>query len=701
MQKSMLLVGESAKTTHTHTRNYTWGHTWGALMDWVDPDVDGVYQWFRADINHHLYWTYAWTNAPLDSMVSLFVHPPTPFTPTASGATYINLEAKRGATPHLTQSEVDYITGHLSEYQTPYGEGPWLCPIWVGPKVLYFLYHDPGLPGICNPGAVITIMTPPQVDPAELEAILTPEAQDELAEVVYPRVFSPSHIAKWSVYEYAAGSDRDDMTVSGTLASGSLTLSINMPWVPTSEIVETGFYLTTEALAVGGTFYLGPNALGQEGNATITSIIDSGRVGITASPYTFNHNDPLVYKYGSMTKENTIRMPEGTPGKSIGAYTTQSGGKYSDVLVSTKGSMQTSTQIETFIPIPWAIPAPYSIRNVPHTNIWQRISSPGTPLNWDSLIYRVNGIEIPFVIVGGEQYTTGRVNVDLIPEGGADLYYDPTEDFEFNSRVNISIEISASPNIVDTLKQALPAGFEYMKVTGGVSAFQPGGLISIGPNPEGNSEHVTVRAMVSEDEVMITPPTTYEYIAGNTIVYTHDDYPVEIEYWFDIVDDFRPPEIFNIYPYNGMQSVDIRHWIRFEIQDEGLGVDISTLTLTVNNLVVIPQVYKYSDHWYQVVYTPPLPFYYNSTVECFATVADASSSQNRAFAVWNFDTAEAEVPMIANPDPYYCAFPIHLKDDVSVDVYGRAGGANLESLVFSIDQKKYFPVTYPKIYRFQ
>jgi hypothetical protein len=690
MQKSMLLVGESSKTTNTHVRNFTWGVTWGA-QDWIspysDPELDDVYNWFRTSVSgdyarYGVSALYSRGGAPKDSETFIWVH-------TASGNTATSLEAKKGATPHLTEAEVDYLTTHLGEFTTLSGEGPFLCPIFAGGKVMYFLYHDPGLPQVCNPGASFTIVTPPQVDPEEISDILTPSAQIELQKVLRDITFSPVSIAKSTFYEYAATSTRTDMMVSGTLVSGSAVMALKMPWVSTSETLETGFYLTTTFLNIGGTLYVGPNADGEEGITTITSIVDSNKVGITPIPYTFQHNDPLVYKYGSMNKEHVIRMPEGTPGKSIGSYTTQSGGRYADTLLSTKGSIQTFTTIETFIPIPWAIPAPYSIRNVPYTTIWQRLSNPGVPLNWSSLLYKVNDIEI-----------TEDVVITLIP-GGAELFYDPPEDFELNSRVQVDISVSASPNIVDTLKQALPAGFEYLKATGGVTSFQPGGLLLIGPNPNGDSEHVTVRAIVSEDEVMIVPPTTYEYIAGNTLVYTHDDYPVEINYWFDIVDDFTPPEIFNIYPYNGMQNVDIRHWIRFEIRDEGLGVDISTLTFTVNNLVVLPQIYKYSDYWYQVLYTPPLPFYYNSSVECFATVSDSSNAQNRASAVWSFSTAEAEVPMIANPDPYYCAFPVHLKDDISLDVYGRAGGANLESLVFTIDQKKYFPVTYPKIYRFK
>jgi hypothetical protein len=154
-----------------------------------------------------------------------------------------------------------------------------------------------------------------------------------------------------------------------------------------------------------------------------------------------------------------------------------------------------------------------------------------------------------------------------------------------------------------------------------------------------------------------------------------------------------------MYPADTMIDVGVAQPVRFEIQDQGLGIDISSLTFTINNLVVNPDIYKYSDQWYQVIYTPEYPYYYNSLVYCFVTVSDLSASQNRAYAVWSFKTIEAELPIMMNPDPAQCAFPVHHNEDISVDVFARAGGANLASLEFTIDQIKRNPYAYPKIYR--
>jgi hypothetical protein len=202
-----------------------------------------------------------------------------------------------------------------------------------------------------------------------------------------------------------------------------------------------------------------------------------------------------------------------------------------------------------------------------------------------------------------------------------------------------------------------------------------------------------------EGIVKLTEPVQYEYSIGDDLLYTYDDYPVDVNYYFDIVDDFRPPTFESIYPSDGLTNVSRYQWVTLDIKDEGLGVDICTFTLTLDNMVVIPQIYKFSDHWYRAVYTPSVPYYYNAAVHCFATVLDLSSRRNRAFVTWTFGTEEGELPFITNPNPNYCAFPVHLKSHLGLDLYSRKAGVSVPTLVFTWDQTKYEVIKYPKIYR--
>jgi hypothetical protein len=659
MQKSTLLVGASSRSSYQNLYTPQWGHTWGTQQLWLDPDNNGLYDWYRTDYLGRI----AVVGGPLDSSLDIFVrHYGSPYkdsaTASGSGDSNITIPLMKGALPHLTAEERDYIAHHLSEYLDIGAEGKPNCAVFYGNDFAYFMFEDPSLPGICNPGGYFIVRTLPTYE---------------------------SHATISSPVAYY---ENPDLKVNGTLASGTTTLTMTMPWIDTNSSGTTGFYLTTDIMDVGGHLYFGPNSVGSSGVATVVSILGSDRLQITPMDYTFMNGDPILYRDSEIKKTIDVPVPGGSGDYEIAGYTTQSGGKGTELSVGVKGGLETFTVIETFIPIPWAVPTPYSIRNAPYTNIWQRLSNPSIPMNWSTLVYKINGVEV-----------TDQVQITLIP-GGAELFYNPPQDFQLNSRVWVYVYVSASPTVTRTFATNTPIDTRYIQIDGDISMFQPGGMLEFGPNPGGESESRELIAIMSTDTIMVEE-TTYEYLEGDTIQYTYADYPLELNYWFDIVDDFYPPEIFNMYPYNGMTNVDHRHWIRFEIQDEGLGIDISTLTFTVNNLVVIPDIYKYSDNWYQVIYTPPYPFYYNSTVECFVTVADRSSSQNRGYAIWSFQTGESEVPIIMNAHPSCGAFPVHLKDDIQVDVYGRGGGINLSSLVFTVDQKKYIPSTYPKIYRFK
>jgi hypothetical protein len=686
MQKSIQVVGASSKTSNQYIRSYTWGWVWGS-QEWLDPDNDGVWNWYRTDGAHHTF--VAGVTGPADSYLTLIERPVTPLPmpgTTASGEGRVVIFEVRGALPHLTSAEVSYMSSHLQDFLGGEGGG-FRCAVRYGSDFAYFLFADPSLPDVCSPGAFITIQMPPQVDPAILNQYFTPEALQILNTEHAPMAFSPGYASFSTIYEPLAAYEDTNMRVYNPVVSGSTILDLWMPWVPTNEDGSTGFFLTTDFLHTGGTFYMGPNVQGASGVAIIQQITGPAQVRISPAPYDFAHGDPLSYKYADKEKNIFIPVPDIEGNKSIGSQTTQSGGRYSETMLFTKEGMQTSTKIETFIPIPWAIPAPYSIRNIPYTSIWQRVSNPSIALNWDTLVYKVNGVEV-----------TDQVQITFIP-GGAELFYQPPVNFLLNSRVYVYVYVSASPSFVTSFLYDAHNYSRYIHVPD-TSKFQGGGQLILGPNPVGITESNEVIAVDSAEEIMVNALQN-EFIAGDPILYTYDDYPLELSYWFDIVDDFYPPRIINQYPYHLMNNVDVRHWIRFDVMDEGLGVDISTLSFTVNNMVVIPDIYKYSDNWYQVVYTPPEAFYYDSWIDCFVTVADLSSAQNRAFATWSFRTSSAEAPIILDPDPYYCAFPVGLKDDIHLDIYGRKGGANLHSLVFTIDQKKYDPISYPKIYRFK
>lgn len=639
VSKSIMIQGPSEKVSQVQTRNYTWegiGADWGTPT-LMDPGGKGYDELYRVG---------GW-----DSRTIIWNRPTWPSTRDGSpqytdkGEFTTEIFAVKGSLPHISAED-------RTEYAELADSTEFLCGVYYNDTFAYFLFLDPSLDGVCHPGAYYVIETKEDV-----------ESQNIIRNV------------------------KDTYTASGfslydAIVSGTTRIKMNLAWQPTGDY--TGFYLDTSYMEAGGYLRLGPNASGQEQTARITAIVDSGEVDVVPLYYEFAADDPVVYWTSDEESQHDMFIATGSGADSVGLG---AGPKEGETYFWSRGDISSETIIELFEPIPWAIPEPYSIRNVPYTNIWLRLDSPSQPFNLSTLVFKVNFVDV-----------TDNVVVTQIP-GGIELFYNPPTDFELASRVYVSIYISCSVSEYNYMGLSTFEGLPYVTLSGTTRTYQPGGQVVFGPNTEGDMQTTTIRYIVSDEEIMIEDQLSYDFDAGDLVQYTYDDYPVTLDYWFDVVDDYKPPYFERFNPVDGQEEVAVNHFIMFDIRDAGLGVDISTLSFTVNNLIELPQIYKYSDNWYRVVYTPEVNYYYNSTVECFATVSDLSSSQNRGYAVWSFSTSEAELPIVMNRDPYACAFPVHHKDDIRLDIYGRGGGISYPSILFTWDQHAYFIYTYPKIYR--
>lgn len=527
------------------------------------------------------------------------------------------------------------------------------CRCYMDGEYLGYTIEE-DLPDVCNPGTRLFIYTQQNIGTADF------------------------------VRKDTDGYTKLDLTLATAVVSGSNRITFSPEWVISSS--GTGFYWDTIFMKEGGFIQLGPNENGEINTSPITKIVSSNVVELEQIQFNFSYADPVSYWYSNVNSDWSMHIPDGIDPDS--SETSMDARKTTETSIQTCGGLSTFTNVEEFILIPWAIPAPYSIRNVPHTNVWLRLDDPSIPFNMSTLLFKVNGVNV-----------TDLIEVTSFP-GGVELFYDPISNFDMASRITLDVHISCSPSIYRTIGDTILPDTEYVEVDGGdISIFQPGGTLKLGPNGAGEWEISEIQFVFDEGIVKLTEPVQYEYSIGDDLLYTYDDYPVDVNYYFDIVDDFRPPTFDNIYPEDGMTKVSRTQWVRIDIKDEGLGVDISTFTLTLDNMVVIPQIYKFSDHWYRAVYTPPVPYYYNATVHCFATVLDLSSRRNRAFVTWTFETEEGELPFIINPDPNYCAFPVHLKSHIGLDLFSRDAGVSVPSLVFTWDQTRYEVIKYPKIYR--
>lgn len=88
----------------------------------------------------------------------------------------------------------------------------------------------------------------------------------------------------------------------------------------------------------------------------------------------------------------------------------------------------------------YATPLPYSNRNFPDTNILLRVIEFDSPLNLNTLEFRVNGQVIE------------NSNLIITPfTGGIDIFYNPPINFQYGSLVSISLKVNDTSNPVKVL----------------------------------------------------------------------------------------------------------------------------------------------------------------------------------------------------------------------------------------------------------
>ena len=176
-----------------------------------------------------------------------------------------------------------------------------------------------------------------------------------------------------------------------------------------------------------------------------------------------------------------------------------------------------------------------------------------------------------------------------------------------------------------------------------------------------------------------------------------------VDYWFKIIPDFRAPYIINENPDREEEDVAVDTNISFGIRDAGVGVDISTLELYVNNRRVTPTTTTTVSGGYNVEYDSPSDFHYGQTVEITVKVQDASEAQNILFDMWRFYCVGSTGPWI-DPDSFYprnCTRGTYRKlTGISANVYAvDDAGLDRNSIMVTIGGKDRNVIITPIIYR--
>ncbi len=262
-----------------------------------------------------------------------------------------------------------------------------------------------------------------------------------------------------------------------------------------------------------------------------------------------------------------------------------------------------------------------SIKNPVNTNILWRIRDFGFPFDLDTLIFKVNGLQVE----GNSEF------VITIIVGGLELSFDPPTDFDFNSEVDVILEIQDTadpPNrivyncswftVPDTkipiitlvspecnatnVDRLAPVVFDVLDVGAGVD------LASITLDVEGIPvcDGLTfdgITAAVSGTGfrgTYIHPNRPFRYQSNVTVAINARDLAEIPNSSFFVcsfnVEDSSPPDFINIVPRPCATFVDTRTGLSFEVYGNVDGVDISTLDVLVDNktrkVVVQPRILR-------------------------------------------------------------------------------------------------------------
>jgi len=160
---------------------------------------------------------------------------------------------------------------------------------------------------------------------------------------------------------------------------------------------------------------------------------------------------------------------------------------------------------------------------------------------------------------------------------------------------------------------------------------------------------------------------------------------IYVNYWFVIIPDYKGPYLVDLLPESGATNVPIDTSIGFDIKDDGTGVDIDTLDMTVNSRLVYPQeVTMITKRHYRIKYTPPTPFRFGEEVIVRVQCIDHSEQANLMRVSYPFYIDPGDDIEFLAEQPLRCEWGVPRFSDVRMLALGTGGGIDAESLRLQI-----------------
>ena len=208
-------------------------------------------------------------------------------------------------------------------------------------------------------------------------------------------------------------------------------------------------------------------------------------------------------------------------------------------------------------------------------------------------------------------------------------------------------------------------------------------------------------------EALFYPPN--DFMFGATIFVRIEVYDtayipnfVFVEYWFEVIPDFKSPYLFNLLPDRWAKDVSVDTQISFEIKDDGTGVDVSTLECLLNSVRMdknFLDIEVFSMSHIKVTYTPPNDLYFSKSYKVGVSVYDISENRNFMNDSFIFYTVDSSGVAIINPSPGVCKGGMRRFQDVSVLVLAAGNGVDEASIRMQVFNKDVNHNLIPIIYR--
>ena len=207
------------------------------------------------------------------------------------------------------------------------------------------------------------------------------------------------------------------------------------------------------------------------------------------------------------------------------------------------------------------------------------------------------------------------------------------------------------------------------------------------------SEDLNTASITDGFDVLYLIDYPYEFDQLINVYITCSDLEVpantyENNYYFRITPDLVQPELVNFNPEPNATAVAIDSNIYFEITDNGIGVDIESLVMKVNDEIVVPETNIIPETLFYEVNYSGADFEYGEVVTVVVSVNDLASSPN---TLSNFNYSflvvddDQEPPFFSGINPAPESIDIPIDGSISMLILDSESGVDSNSIIFKVN----------------